>query len=271
MIRRLFSTCNVDFHYMCIWNKIYKNTFLKNNNIRFASDINFEDNLFFLETFILAKKINYTKCCLVNYRYSSSTSYSTKTGAYDYKKLDFFKLMDLEKKFLKEINLYNTIKKSFDFHQKTTLLYWFNKITDKKTKFIYGIKLFLKYPSLLLEKMFLSFEINNIIKRLNFETQKSTIMFRGASLLLENILNRKELKNKQNIIGIIDKNPNKIGKNINGFEIYDYSILDLKTPDKLILSDRNIFNFDKIVQIELESTNKNICIDSEIFNILKSE
>lgn len=98
-----------------------------------------------------------------------------------------------------------------------------------------------------------------------FSQKVKKIMFRGASLYLEEILSSPDIKNRQNILGIIDKNPEKIGKPIFEFEVSDYNILKEKEVDELVLSVQNIYNFEKIVKSELEDENFNIKINSEIF------
>ena len=64
MIRRLFSTCNVDFHYMCIWNKIYKKEIF--NNERFPN-MNPEDLAIIYKLYLKTNKINLCDLKLYNW------------------------------------------------------------------------------------------------------------------------------------------------------------------------------------------------------------
>ncbi len=113
------------------WHKIYKKTFLSKNNILFPEGLFFEDNLFFYESFIKAKRISYTRKKLYNYRKASTTS--TTCGA-DLKKMDFYKILDLIEQLLKNQNIYKDYEKYFQTHKKNTLIYWYKKITDLEVK-----------------------------------------------------------------------------------------------------------------------------------------
>ena len=69
---RLFSnkeTFNFIFR-ICVtpWNKIYKTDFLRKNNIKFVEKLNYEDNVFSLETMLNTDKISIIKEPLVFYR-----------------------------------------------------------------------------------------------------------------------------------------------------------------------------------------------------------
>ncbi len=253
------------------WNKIYKTSFLKENNIYFEEGINFEDNLFFIKTFLLAKNIVFTKLPLYNYRENSQTSYSKK-GRKDHKKLDFFTLYKLQKKFLKENGFYKNYKKSFEYSKKQELFYWFNKIENKSIRIIYFVKLMLNFPHETAKKFcpiynFIQTKIRQ--KQILSLLKNKKIAFRGANEDLENVLAHKKLQNNSNILGIIDKNPNKIGEKIFNYKISNYDILNSQNPDIMVLSTNSIFNFDKIVEKELKEINKNIQLETTIFNIQK--
>lgn|SRR5574344_226890 len=103
------------------------------------------------------------------------------------------------------------------------------------------------------------------IYKLNKLTKHKKIMFRGASLYLEDILSSNKLKYSQNILGIIDKNENKIGQKLCGIEIFNYSILDKQKPDIIIPSVITVKNFSNIVKKELSEKNFDIKINENIF------
>lgn len=249
------------------WNKIYKNRFLKENNITFCENFVFEDNLFCVETFIKAQKMNLTRDCLVNYRHFSASSGLSQSGDKDYKKLDFFKVLDLQENMLKDTKTFSMLGLYFKAHKKANLIYWYKKITNKKIKLKYALKLYRLYPDLIFMNFIDYFKKKQIIKKLNKLTKNKKIMFRGASLYLEGILSSPNLQNRQNILGIIDKNPEKIGTNIFEFRVSDYNLLREKKVDELVLSVLNIYNFEKIVKAELEEENLNIKINTDIFSI----
>lgn len=144
------------------WNKIYKREFLKENNITFKEGINFEDNIFFLETFTAANSIRLTTVPLVNYRIDSTTSYSH--GKNDFKKLDFFKIVNAQEKIFKSCAYFN--KEMFELHKKSTLLYWFKKISNPKTKVLYWLKLFKIYPSILLSPITKKHRTQKLLKKI---------------------------------------------------------------------------------------------------------
>ncbi len=126
-------------------NKIYKNSFIKNNKFRFEDGLSFEDNVFFLDTYTNTKKISLIREPLYFYRFTSNTSCSH-LSKHDRKKLDFFKVLELQERILKEKNLYKDIEDYFQKTKKNTLKYWYKKIENnnikkeflKKFKEIYG-------------------------------------------------------------------------------------------------------------------------------------
>lgn len=121
----LFRICVVP------WNKIYKREFLTENDIFFPEGIFFEDNVFCTEVLIKSKSISIIKEPLVFYTRASETS--TTTGD-DVKKLDFFKVFELEEKLLKDAGLYEEIEDYFLETKKNTLIYWYKKLKDEKVK-----------------------------------------------------------------------------------------------------------------------------------------
>ena len=126
------------------WNKIYKRQFLNDFGIRFVDNVNFEDNIFFLETFLNAKSIVLIRESLVCYRVDSLTSYSHNGD--DKKKLDFFKVVDAQAKVISKFPEY---KKAFLFHKKFVLSYWLKKIKTPSVRVWYWWLLFFRYPMIL--------------------------------------------------------------------------------------------------------------------------
>lgn len=131
------------------WNKIYRRKFLLCKNLRFIENLNFEDNVFNLQTIVEAGKISLIKEPLVYYRRQSETSYTFNN---DSKKLDFFEIFKQEEKFLKEKGLYQRIEQYFLTSKKNTLIYWYNKLSDEKVKAQYLSKLTALYPEFKLEQ-----------------------------------------------------------------------------------------------------------------------
>lgn len=135
----LFRICVVP------WNKIYKREFLISNKILFPEGLFFEDNVFNLEILIKSKKISIIKEPLIFFRRFSQTS--TTTGE-DRKKLDFFRIFELEEKLLKDFGLYEEIEDYFLQTKKNTLIYWYKKLNDEKIKADYNNRLLLLYNDL---------------------------------------------------------------------------------------------------------------------------
>ena len=120
-------------------NKIYKNNFIKNNKLKFTENLNYEDNVFFIDSYTSAKKISIINEPLYFYRYTSDTSISH-SSKYDEKKLDFFKIFELEENILKRKNLYPKLKDYFEKSKKNTLIYWYKKIENDNIKQIFKTK-----------------------------------------------------------------------------------------------------------------------------------
>ena len=64
------------------------------------------------------------------------------------------------------------------------------------------------------------------------------LMFWGASLWLEDFIKRYKINNK-NILGIIDKNPNRQGCYISSYQIYSPNELAIYNPDYLLMTIKN--------------------------------
>lgn len=122
------------------WNKIYRRNCLKENKIKFIEQLNYEDNVFTLETMLSAQSISLIREPLVIYRATSQTSYS-RSNTQDEKKLDFFKIVKLQEKILKTKGVYKKLERSFRSHKKSVLKHWCRQIKNKKIKLIYMIKL----------------------------------------------------------------------------------------------------------------------------------
>lgn len=115
-------------------NKIFKKSFITEHNMIFPEGLFFEDNVFFLETFLNAKKISLIRENLYVYRRFSNTS--TCSGA-DYKKMDLFKVFDLMEAILTEKKLLPDNKKLSEYfcqYRIYTLIYWYKKLSEDDIK-----------------------------------------------------------------------------------------------------------------------------------------
>lgn len=76
------------------YNKLYKNSFIKKNNIRFAENLIFEDEVFFYEVYLKANKVSIVNETLYYYRINRKGSTVEKTEYKDYSDIvPIFKLI----------------------------------------------------------------------------------------------------------------------------------------------------------------------------------
>lgn len=252
-----YSSCKDFLFRICVvpWNKIYKSSFLKEKNIKFVQNLSFEDNLFCLETLIKSSKISILKESLVIYRLYSDNSITF--GSNDEKKLDYFEILDLQKKLLINENIYKEYKKAFEFHKKTTLLYWYKKIKNKKIKKIYFKKLFKIYPLIIFEN--LKKYIKNKVKLLKFKKiikNNKVVIFETSNLSAELL---KNIRSK-NILGVLDFNPKLENKDYCDYKIISPKELLNLNPEIIVGMTENYYNYKKIIETKLNEENISIKI-----------
>lgn len=247
----LFRICVVP------WNKIYKRDFLNKNNLKFVENLNFEDNVFFIDAYTSAHRISIVKEELVIYRQNSQTSYSSAVKKHDKKKLDFFKIFELEEKILKQKNIYHQLKEYFEFTKLNSLKDWYDKITDIEVKKEYEKIFDTIYPHIkYIKKLLPIFEFVQYIK-LKSLLKNHTIVFWGANKYLENFIKKFNLKNN-NILAVIDKSPTK-----QNTKIFDYKVVSPKQveelePDYIVPTVLNIYAFENIIKKEINITDEKI-------------
>lgn len=218
------------------WNKIYRTEFLRKKNIKFVEKLNFEDNVFCIETMLKSNSMSVLKEPLVFYRSASLTSYSH-SNKYDEKKLDFFKILELEENLLKDCGVWNELKKYFIFHKEKTLLYWLKKINTLVVKANYLFKLCITMPSILYYPLKVLYNDLRFAHFVN-TTKEQKIIFWGASLFLQKLLQRKWL-NINKISAIIDKDSSKVGKIFGGFKLYSVRDINSFDSNTIIISTTN--------------------------------
>ena len=89
------------------WNKIYKSTLIKNNNIMFSENLKYEDIEFVFKCIINSKKISY----LDKYSYNYIIHSNSETTIRDEKCFDIIKILDILNRYIKN-NIY--IKDDFN-------------------------------------------------------------------------------------------------------------------------------------------------------------
>ena len=94
-----------------IWDKLYKTSFLKENNLKFEYYRVFEDVKFHIECMILANKISYLPKILYNYNKKNASS--TISSTVFTKSLIIFDVFDGVEQFLKENNYFEEFKTNY--------------------------------------------------------------------------------------------------------------------------------------------------------------
>lgn len=224
---------------ICVYppNKIIKRNLLISNNIKFSENTYFEDGAFFFDVWLNAERISLIKHFGYYYRMhsESSTSYTN-----DFNKLDIFKALKDKKLTLQKKGVYKKVKKDFEAYKRKCILFWLNKISDNRVKFIYFVLTLINMPSCLSEPFSLFMKELRLLTKILFNKEQR-IVFWGASIFLENFITKYHIKN-ENIIGIIDKNPAKYNKRIGRYVSYPPEMLKELKPNKVIIS---VINFSK--------------------------
>ncbi|WP_295112453.1 glycosyltransferase [uncultured Methanobrevibacter sp.] len=95
-----------------IWSKIYKTSFLKENNLEFYSHKIFNDVQFHIESMLLAKRISYLPEILYHYNRANENSLQTKATSSN-NKIIIFDVFRGVKDFLINHNYYDEFKQNF--------------------------------------------------------------------------------------------------------------------------------------------------------------
>ena len=123
------------------YNKMFKRDFLEKNNLTFIKGVSYEFYLYFIQAYILANNISIFRKPLIIHRENNKKGFKK-----DYKKMDLFKIMKLEKDFLLKRKLYKELKYQFEKSKKNILIDWYKTINSPFVKILYFIKLFSNYP-----------------------------------------------------------------------------------------------------------------------------
>ena len=101
-----------DGEYGVIWNKFYKSSFIKNNDIRFPKHKIYNDVEFHVKTTILAKRISYVEGIFYHYNRLGHSSLQTSFVKTNYATV-FFEVLHGLVDFLVENNLFDEFKNEF--------------------------------------------------------------------------------------------------------------------------------------------------------------
>lgn len=256
-----YNDC-LDFLFrICVppWNKIYKTSWIKENDINFLEGVNFEDMVFAVETLIKATKISLVNKPLVFYRKASQTSYSVGNYSQDYKKMDFFTIFEELERVLKSNSIYGLFEDYFSFYKKNNLIYWYEKIENNEVKKQYFKQLVKIYPDFKFHKLIMFFKKLKLKKEIEQLAQDKRVIVWGAGDLVRSVLPK-----SQNILGFVDSNAELQGKTIDGCEVFPIDDLKFLKPDCILAITQNYYKFGKLIKTKLEEYN----LDFEIVDMV---
>lgn len=121
-----------DFHFLSaafVWNKIYKLSFIKENEIKFSHKKFFEDLSFAIRAFAKAENFSYMDKALYNYRKKAN-------GVTTYNQAEYYDCVITSQKntyeYVKSINNKN-LSKTYLIYTISSTLRWFDKFTSKNS------------------------------------------------------------------------------------------------------------------------------------------
>ena len=189
--------------------KLYRKEIIDENKIRFPEEVFQEDEAFYWFFMPFVNNLFYINESLYfRLIHSGSVMYNLKVlkkGVYD--RVQVIKQI---KQFLKKKDLYNLYEENFINYVKNCIY----NIEDREIR----DKFFLKTLAVMPEFLLYCREEARLLKQI-FSNRKKKIAFWGASLFLEKFLRTFDIK-AENIVGIIDKNPDRAGEKIWGYEIF---------------------------------------------------
>ena len=162
--------------YPCAWNKLFRNSFIKENDLYFQDNKRTNDLFFTTTSLAVAKRIYILNKALVYYRIGLTNNSQSTNNLYPW---DFYKALLGVKKFLEEKQIFLRLEKSYKIFAKKICIYNLRKNINninlyeelKRTKFkMVGIK---SIPSYLISKRFKK-KYHNYLKstKVNYKKKK---------------------------------------------------------------------------------------------------
>ena len=270
------------FYHPSIWSAIYKKDFLDKNKIKFieAPGAGWTDNPFQVQTLCLAQKINYTPKAYYYWRKlnideskdlkDTTIPFKRSLEIHTWLKENGFKDEKLFQNLIKRELVYidlilgatkiSKIKKGYqEFNKMLSLMNLKNAKNDNysltnrektyfekisKNKDIFFLDIFLKHKTAKIRQIFR--EISLLLKLKS--TRKKTLLW-GASIFLEQFLNKHKIKNK-NILGIVDNSKEKQGEDFCNFKCFSPNEIISLNPDEIIIT---ILKFQKESYLEISN------------------
>ena len=229
------------------WNIFCRRDLILKNNLQFSelkssngADMNFIARFCADRILILDKEF-------INYRYNRNNSI---TSSRNY--INMIKARIKLKEYLVNQGLYNTLKEAFEYNITNIIIYIKSHLSQEEFKtFIADFKEVCpneweKYSAILM-KPNLNSQIFSEIAGGN------RVILWGASKFIINFIKEYKINNK-NIIGFIDKDPQKWGKFIEDYQIYPPEKLKELNPQKIVIT---IVNYQKERIVEIQKYVKN--------------
>lgn len=141
------------------WNKMYRRQFLNEENLRFPENLRFEDNPFYYEMMIKAKRIRFTRNRYYYYRKNRKGSLQN-LAANDKSIFDIIDILVLINNILRTNSVPSSVQKGFLKYTVAELYWRYRVITEKKRKFLQqiyeklGDDIYYEVVSVLLKKGF---------------------------------------------------------------------------------------------------------------------
>lgn len=128
----IFNKCNV------VWDKIYKKSFLTENNLKFPGGMFCEDDVFSFRAIFRAKKVSVLNEYLVYYRINRSDS-SSNLG--DRTTFDCFKMYSMIKEDLFSLGLFYRLESGFLIYYVNSFLFFYKSLKRQyKKEFFYKMQ-----------------------------------------------------------------------------------------------------------------------------------
>lgn len=263
------------------WAGIYKRDFVEKYHIRHneTPGASYQDNGFWFQTFAFATRIYIlNQPFYKNRRDNPNSSIKSKE-----KVLCIKEEYDFIENILEKNNLKNIFEPIFLYKKYINYIFHLHRIDNKfkknwlkifaedfakpfeegkitpeifSTRIYINLKYLIKNPYKryrFIKKWRVKNQDKNKLLKIKFageinKRQQSRIVFWGASIFLKEFLEEYQITNK-NIVGIIDKNPNRKGGYYGGYEIYTPNDINLLKPNTVIVS---IANLNKGISEEIE-------------------
>lgn len=124
--------------YQVVCTKLHKTSFIKENNIKFNENGQFEDVMFHIESMIKAKRISYVPDILYHYRKTEKNT-RQKTAQLTKKSFYIFTIFKQTEQLLKTSNIYDELYINFIQFKITELENIYNNINENDKKELYGM------------------------------------------------------------------------------------------------------------------------------------